>query len=65
MTSRQIRIACCGMVVSTREYRLSDDLSAVARDVLEDVEYLLWHTEKPVSVWWVEGDFTMACGRYA
>jgi hypothetical protein len=64
MTPRQIRIACCGMVVSTREYRLSDDLSAVARDVLEDVEYLLWYVGKPVSVWWVDGDYTMACGRY-
>jgi hypothetical protein len=64
MTPRQIRIACCGMVVSTREYRLSDDLDALSRDVLEDVQYLLWYLEKPVSVWWVEGDYTMACGRY-
>ena len=45
-------------------YRLSDDLDALSRDVLEDVQYLLWYLEKPVSVWWVEGDYTMACGRY-
>jgi len=65
MTRRQIRIACCGMVVSTRPFPNDPaDLYAVAEDVLKDVDVLLDHA-RAVDVWAVEGNLIWGMTRYA
>ena len=66
MTTRQIRITCCGMVVSTRPLPdpvTESQLNRLADDILATVDVLRSHGFGEPRVWVSEGNVAHLIGR--
>jgi hypothetical protein len=62
MIHRQIRIACCGMVVSTRPFRDGADIDALADDIKETARILRQYGK--VAAWVEEDGVAHIVGRW-
>jgi hypothetical protein len=62
MSMRQIRIACCGMVVSTRPFPDTADIDVIADDIRDTARALLPYGK--VAAWVEQNGVAHIVGRW-